>query len=233
MNMINKFAVVLFAGLLTLLPGQALAGPATEQFKESVEKVIKILEDPALRSEAKTKERRVAIRRAASDLFDFSESAKRSLAHHWQSRSGKERDEFIKLFGDVLERTYFSKIEQFGGDKIAYLGESIDGDQATLRTKITTKGGTDLLVDYRMLLRGTRWLVYDVSFDGVSLIANYRTQFNKIIQTSSYQELVKKMKTKQDEYGVQKAADIVSEGKHDSVLAAATILAVLGGRMKN
>ena len=229
----SMFRAVTVAGLLVLLGAPVSAGPVIDQFKESVDRVVKVLEDPAMRLEAKAKERRAAIRRITSDLFDFTESAKRSLARHWQQRTGEEREEFTRLFGDLLERTYFSKVEQFGGDKISYLGESIDGDQATLRTKITTKGGTDLLVDYRLLLRGARWLVYDISFDGVSLIANYRTQFNKIIQASSYQELVKKMKTKQDEYGIQKAADIVSEGKHDSVMAAATILAVLGGRAKN
>lgn len=232
--MINLlFRAVVVAGLLAFLGASVSAGPLTDQFKESVDRVMKILEDPAMRPEAKARERRVAIRKVTSDLFDFTESAKRSLARHWQQRSGEEREEFTRLFGDLMERTYFSKIEQYGGEKITYLGESIDGDQGTLRTKITTKGGADLLVDYRMLLRGARWLVYDVSFDGVSLIANYRTQFSKIIQASSYQELVKKMKTKQDEPSIQKAADLVSEGKHDSVLAAATILGVLGGWGKN
>ena len=80
------------------------------------------------------------------------------------------------------------------------MGETIDGDQATVRTRLTTKEGTDISVDYRMLKRGDKWLVYDVIIEGVSLVANYRAQFNKIILTSSYQELVKKMRTKQEEF---------------------------------
>jgi len=112
----------------------------------------------------------------------------------------EEREEFIKLFGDLLERSYISKIELYGGEKISYVGESVDGDVATVRSKILAKQGTEVPVDYRMLRRGDRWMVYDVIIEGVSLISNYRTQFNKIIQTSSYQELVKKMKTKQDEF---------------------------------
>jgi phospholipid transport system substrate-binding protein len=76
---------------------------------------------------------------------------------------------------------------------------SIEGDQAKVHTKLTTKGGSDIPIEYRMHRKGDRWLVYDVIIEGVSLVANYRTQFNKIIQTSSYQELVRKMKTKQEE----------------------------------
>ncbi len=186
--------------LLVLLVGQAWAGAPTEQLKSSIDRAVQILEDPAMKANAKTKERRAAIRKVANDIFDFAETAKRSLARHWQNRTDREREEFIKLFGDLLERSYISKIDLYGGEKINYLGDSVDGDVATVRTKIITKQGTEVPVDYRMLRRGDRWLVYDVSIEGESLISNYRTQFNKIIQTSSYQELVKKMKAKQDEF---------------------------------
>ncbi len=84
--------------------------------------------------------------------------------------------------------------------RISYLGETLDGDQAMVHTKLVTKGGSEIPVDYRMLRRGDRWLVYDVVIEGISLIANYRAQFNKIITTASYQELVRRMKTKQDEF---------------------------------
>lgn len=76
------------------------------------------------------------------------------------------------------------------------LADSIDGDLATVRTRIVTQQGTEVPVDYRMLRRGDRWVVYDVSIEGVSLVANYRAQFNRIIQTSSYQALVDKLKAK-------------------------------------
>ena len=116
-----------------------------------------------------------------------------------------EREEFVQLFADLLERSYISKIELYGGEKVDYVGETIDGDQATIKTKITTKQGTEIPIDYRMLKRGDKWLVYDVIIEGVSLVANYRAQFNKIIVTSSYAELVKKMRDKQEEfYGAEK-----------------------------
>src|SRR4030095_12706142 len=103
-------------------------------------------------------------------------------------------------FADLLERSYISKIELYGGEKIVYANERIDGDVATVGTKIITKNGADVPVDYRMAERGARWLVYDVNIEGVSLVSNYRTQFNKIIQTNGYNSLVERMKVKQNEF---------------------------------
>lgn len=200
--MIRDRSIGLFlAGVLFLfLARDAWAGPPTEQLKTHIDQVIKILEDPALKADGKVRERRAAVRKVANDTFDFAETAKRSLARHWQGRTDKEREEFVQLFADLLERSYISKIELYGGEKIQYSSERLDGDYATVSTKIVTKQGQEVPVDYRMLRRGDRWLVYDVSIEGVSLISNYRTQFNKIIQTSSYGELVKKMRTKQEEF---------------------------------
>jgi phospholipid transport system substrate-binding protein len=174
------------------------AGAPMDQLREQIDRVLKVLDDPTLKKNG-TNGRRGAIRKIADDIFDFQETAKRSLGRHWLTRTPAERDEFVKLFADLLERSYISKIELYGGEKITYVGDQLDGDQAVVRTRIITKGGAEVPVEYRMLKKGDRWLVYDVGIEGVSLVANYRTQFNKIIQTSSYAELVKKMKVKQDE----------------------------------
>lgn len=186
--------------VLLLAPAEVWAGQPTDQLRTQIDRVVRVLEDPELKTESKVKARRAAVRKIANDIFDFSETAKRSLARHWPPRTPAEREEFIALFADLLERSYISKIEVYGGEKIGYLGETIEGDLATVRTKIVTKQQTDIPIDYRMLRRGEKWLVYDIIIEGVSLIANYRTQFNKIITTSSYQELVKKMRTKQEEF---------------------------------
>lgn len=178
----------------------AVAGAPTEQLRASIERVVKILEDPELRKESRQAERRRAVRRVAEEIFDFAETAKRSLGRHWLARSPAEREEFVRLFADLLERAYISKIEVYNGERISYVGESVEGDLATVRTRIATRQGAEVPVDYRMLLRGDRWLVYDVIIEGVSLVANYRTQFNKIITTSSYQELVRRMRSKQEEF---------------------------------
>ncbi|PYN96718.1 MAG: organic solvent tolerance ABC transporter substrate-binding protein [Candidatus Rokuibacteriota bacterium] len=178
----------------------ARAGQATDQLKVQIDRVVKMIDDPELKKENRALDRRKSVRKIAEDIFDFGETAKRSLGRHWSSRSPAEREEFTGLFADLLERSYISKIELFNGERIQFVGDSADGDQTIVRTKIVTKQGTEVPVDYRMLKKGDRWLVYDVIIEGVSLVANYRTQFNKIIQTSSYQELVKKMKTKQEEF---------------------------------
>jgi phospholipid transport system substrate-binding protein len=189
-------ALVLGVGVASLV----WAGPPTDQLRTQIDRVIKVLEDPELKKDGRQRDRRGAVRQIANEIFDFSETARRSLARHWAGRSQAERDEFVQLFSDLLERSYISKIELYGGEKITYAGDTIEGESALVRTKILTKQGTEIPIEYRMLRRGDKWLVYDVVIEGVSLIANYRTQFNKIITTSSFQELVKKMKTKQEEF---------------------------------
>jgi phospholipid transport system substrate-binding protein len=191
----------LVVGAALLAAGTASAGPPTEQLRGAIDRVLKTVEDPTLKAENKTTDRRQAVRKIANEIFDWGETAKRSLGRHWQARTEPEREEFVRLFGDLLERAYISKIELYGGEKITYTGESIDDGFAVVKTKIVTpKQGTEVPVDYRLLRKGERWLVYDVVIEGISLVSNYRTQFNKIIQSSSYQELVKKMKTKQEEF---------------------------------
>ena len=199
MNWFHVKAALLAVGLAVTAVGPASAGVPTDQLRSAVDRVLKTLDDPSLKGEAKVADRRVAVRKIANEIFDFGEIAKRSMARHWQPLSEAQRSEFVGLFADLLERSYISKIETYGGEKIQYTAERVDGDYATVSTRIITKNGTEVPVDYRMIKRGDRWLVYDVSIEGVSLVSNYRTQFNKIIQTSSYNELVSKLKNKQDE----------------------------------
>jgi phospholipid transport system substrate-binding protein len=195
----GKWSLAL-AGLLALsFASPAWAGNPTDQLKGAIDRVVKTLEEPAYKGEGKGMERRRAVRKIADDIFDFTEISRRALARHWQTLSEKQREEFVGLFADLLERSYISKIELYGGEKIIYGNERVDGDLATVATRIITKNGTEVPVEYRMHKKGDRWLVYDVNIEGVSLVSNYRTQFNKIIQTASYNDLVQKLKTKQDE----------------------------------
>jgi len=200
MNWLRMGAMVLSGALVVgVSSAPAAAGVPTDQLKGAVERVLKTLDDPTLKGEARLGERRVAVRKIANEIFDFSEIAKRSMARHWQPLSEAQKNEFVGLFADLLERSYISKIETYGGEKIQYTAERADGDFATVSTRIITKNGTEVPVDYRMIKRADRWLVYDVSIEGVSLVSNYRTQFNKIIQTTSYNELISKLRNKQDE----------------------------------
>ncbi len=179
------------------LQPRAWAGQPADQLFAHIDEVLRILDDAELRKPAKSQEQRQAIRRIANDIFDFEEISRRSLGRHWQARTATERDEFVQLFGDLLERAYFGRIESYSGEKVAFLGDAIDGDLATVRTKIVTKQGSEIPVDYRMLRRGDRWRAYDVVIEGVSLVANYRAQFDKIIQRTSYQQLVKQVRERQ------------------------------------
>jgi phospholipid transport system substrate-binding protein len=174
----------------------AMAGAPTDQLRPAVEQVIRTLEDPALKGPGRGEERRRALRAVADEIFDWTEMSRRALGRHWQDRSPAEQQEFIGLFRALIERVYGDRIDQYGGEKVRFAGDSVDGDQATVRTKVVTKSGQETAVDYRLLRSGDRWRVYDVAVEGVSLVANYRTQFNEVIRTSSYEELVKKLKSR-------------------------------------
>ncbi len=201
---VRATALVIVAMLAVAMAAgrDAWAGAPTEQLRTQIERAIKVLEDPELAKESRMSERRAAIRRIANEIFDFTETTRRSLGPHWQARTPQEREEITRLFADLLERTYIGKIEMYSGEKIQFIGDSVDGDQANVRTRLVTRQGTEVPVDYRMHRVGDRWLSYDVVIEGVSLVANYRAQFNKIIQTSGYASLVKKLVAKEQE-GVQ------------------------------
>ncbi len=174
----------------------AEAGPATEQLRPEIDRVLAVLEDPALRGEARAQERREAIRASTDGVFDWTEMAKRSLGRHWNARTPAEQQEFVGLFRDLLERAYIAKIEKYGGEKLLYAGEANESDQAVVRTRVQTKPGQEVAIDYRMSRQGDRWMVYDVLVENISLIGNYRTQFDGIIKASSFEELVKKIRTR-------------------------------------
>ena len=188
-------AALAVVAALTLLAGPAWAGP-TEQLREYTDQVIKVLDDPALARG----DRRAAIRKIAHEAFDVNETARRVLARHWQARTPAERDEFTQLFADLLERTYIARLDEYGGERIRYVGESIDGELATVRARIVTRAGVEVPVESRMVRRGERWLIYDVLIENVSLVSNYRSQFDRIVRSSSYEELVRRLKQKRDEF---------------------------------
>ena len=189
MNTLRALTLTAIFALVTA--GTAVAGEPTDQVRRSVDEVLKIVQ-----SQPDGPARRTAVRQAANRLFDFEETAKRALGPHWQQRTPAEHEEFVRLFSDLLEAAYVGKIDLYQGEKITYVGETVDGDQATVKTRIVTKQGNEVPVDYRLSREKDRWRVYDVIIEGVSLVADYRTQFNKIIQTSSYDDLVKRMRAK-------------------------------------
>jgi phospholipid transport system substrate-binding protein len=130
------------------------------------------------------------------ERFDWGEMAQRALARHWNQRTPEEKKEFTRLFGDLLEKTYLTKVEGYSGEKVQYEGESVDGNYAVVKIKIVTEKNVDIPIEYRLKKEAADWFVYDISIEGVSLVNNYRSQFNTIISQSSYGNLVKKLKEK-------------------------------------
>jgi len=192
----HALVIVSFLALGLTVAREAVAGQPSEQLRSRIDRVIGILEDPALK--ARPEARRTALRGAASEIFDFTEITRRSLGRHWQAASPAEREELARLLTALLERAYLGRIEQYSGERIVVAGEAVDGELATVRTKLVGKSGLEIPVDYRLYRAGDRWLAYDVAVEGVSLVANYRAQFNKIIQTSSAQALVLRLRAKQE-----------------------------------
>ena len=174
----------------------ALAGEPTQQIKQTTDKILAVLSDPALKPTAKSEERKKLIGKAVDERFDWEEMSRRSLARHWAQRTPEEKKEFIPLFRSLLEQTYLDKVQGYSGEKVSYEGDSVDGDYGLVKVKILTTTNKEIPVEYRLLKRGNNWLVYDISIEGISLINNYRSQFNSIITNSSYKELVQKLKAK-------------------------------------
>lgn len=186
---------LLVATLLLALAAGAFAGPPAEQLKPEIDRVLRVLEDPRLKGAGRTKERREALRAIAGPLFAWTDMAQRALGRHWQGRTETEREEFLRVFRELLERSYMATIERYSGEQIVYAGDWVQGDQATVRTKLVTHQDRTVAIDYRMSRKGNRWLIADVLVEGVSLVSNFRSQFDEILQTSSYQHLLQRMRS--------------------------------------
>jgi phospholipid transport system substrate-binding protein len=178
--------------VVSTVPG---AGPR-DVVQAAVTRVITVLSDaeppPGLRVQGDRG--RAELRRVAGTLFDFDEMARRTLTRHWSERTRAEQTEFVRLFADVLERAYLPHIEEYAGESIVYVAESIDGPYATVRSKVIGRRRTETALDYRLHLRDGRWRVYDILIDHVSFVATYRAEFNRIIQLTSYDALVETLR---------------------------------------
>lgn len=183
---------------VSLAASFATDGPAT-QVKATVDKVLDILKDPALKGPEAEAKRTKQLKDVIFARFDFSEMAKRCLGVHWRQRTAKERNEFVSVFSDLLELSYRRKIERYTDEEIIYTKEEVNGKFGVVNTEILTKReNVEIPIDYKVIRHNGEWKVYDVVIDGISLVSNYRSQFNRIIQRSSYADLVKKMRVKQE-----------------------------------
>ena len=195
------------AALWLALPASVLAGEATDRVRGELNRITAIVRDPTLQGAAKEDERKARVKELIWQWFDVKEMARRSLAGHWAKRSEEERKDFAELFGDLFVESYTRLvIDHLGDQRVIYLPESVDGGVATVQTKFLSKRDEPSFVDFALFRRDGIWAAYDVVIDDVSIVKTYRTQFNKIIQTQSYEALVKKMRLKQESEGLGTAA---------------------------
>jgi len=172
------------------------AGVATDQIKSTVDKAIIVLKDPRLKPSAKTKERRDQLKQILFARFDFTEMARRALGANWRRRTPQEQEEFVRLFTDILERAYADIIEGYTDEKIIYFNERVDGTYADVGSKILTSKGEEYSIYYKAHLVSNEWKVYDVVAENISLVNNFRSQFNRVIANSSYEELIRRLRDK-------------------------------------
>jgi len=174
------------------------AGTATEAIKSTIKQMFWILNDEELKASGRAEERRQQLEKVIGNRIAYDEMAKRSLGSQWTQLDDEERQEFVRLYAQLLRDTYSSRFDHYSDEKVEFLRETIQGDYAEVRTRLTSRK-VSLDVDYRMLQRAGDWRVYDIVVDDISLVRSYREQFSKIIRTSSYGELVAKLRQKTGE----------------------------------
>ncbi|MGP0628341.1 MlaC/ttg2D family ABC transporter substrate-binding protein [Nitrospina sp. 32_T5] len=182
-------------GALTLVltltfVSSAWASAVTDGLKSTIDRVINVVTDDKYKNDPQA--RRAKLRGIINPKFDYIEMGKRSLARNWRDLSPQERKDFIDLFGQLLENSYAKKIESYQNEEILYVDEVIKGKYAMVKTEIKRKNDV-IGVDYKLIQNGSDWQVYDFIVEGVSLIRNYRSQFNKIIKKDSFPVLMNKL----------------------------------------
>lgn len=170
-------------------------GP-TAQIKGTVDRTIRILSDPNLKGDGKNNLRHQLAREAILPRFDFNEMAKRSLGSHWRRLTAEEQRKFVSVFSQFLEKIYITRIDAFNGEKFIYTGEQVDQDYARVDSKVQIATGKEYSIRYKLHLVANDWKIYDVVVENISIVNNYRAQFSRIIDQSSYEQLVYRMEQK-------------------------------------
>lgn len=183
--------------VLTLLVGLALALPVSaastpkEDISKTVDQVLAVLRDPQIKGEA----RRQKISPLVRARFDFTIMSQYTLGKNWRSATPQERQEFVRLFSDLLEETYIGRVDAYSNESVVYDDEKIDGERAEVKTHVHS-GNVDIPIDYRLVRKDGEWFVYDVLIEDVSLIKNYRSSYGEIIRKEGFAKLLERMDEK-------------------------------------
>ncbi len=198
-RLLAKTVTLILILILALAGSSAGSSEPMPIVKEVIEQALDVLKNPAYEGPAKKETRRQKVKQIVDRHFDYREMAKRSLGQAWSGLSNAQRDEFVRLFAELLEASYSDKIDKYAKSvKVDYTGESKDDGYAEVRT-VVVRPNDRIPLNYRLYQADDDWKVYDVVIEGVSLISNYRSQFSRVIHESSYAELVRRLRTKVDE----------------------------------
>ncbi len=199
-----RYLKIVFVPVIVLLwqivgPAELRAGAPTDQVRQTADQVLTLLQDPRFKGGDKESRRRERLRQIIGNRFDFDEMAKRSLGANWRRVSGEEQKRFVQLFTDLLEKSYADQIESYDGEKIVYGREKVTQNLAEVDSKIITRKGQEIALNYKLRSAGGDWKVYDVVIENISLVNNYRSQFNRILAKSTFNDLLKKLEAKSPE----------------------------------
>jgi len=183
---------------LALIPAFLWAGEPGDIVMKTIDGGLAVLKDPSLSGKEKLEERKQKLWEKLSPIFNFREMSKRTLGKYWKERSDEEKEEFVELFTSILKDTYIGKTDTYSGEKIVYLRERQVDIRCKVQTKFITKAGKEISVNFNLLNNHGKWKVYDIIIEGVSLVNNYRSQFNNILMKSSYEDLIERIKKKKE-----------------------------------
>jgi phospholipid transport system substrate-binding protein len=186
--------LLVFFFLFFTVPSFVMAGEPTDRIKVASDKLIAIVFDNSLKTPEMKDKRDQMVTEIVDGLFNWEEFSRRALARNWNKQTDSEKKYFIFLFKQLIQRTYMAKAGQYSGGKVVFLDEKIEGDYGNVSTQILTSAGTQIPVEYRVMKKDGVWWVYDVNIEGVSLVNNYRSQFNNILIKSSFEDLLNRLK---------------------------------------
>jgi phospholipid transport system substrate-binding protein len=192
-------SAALIGALLLTLPVSSQAGSAAEDINLQAERILAVLADPQLKVAGQERARRQAVRRVAEDAIDFNETGRRTLGAHWDARSEAERQTFVSLFTDLLDRAFLRHVDRWDGERLVVAGDTVEGDRAIVHTRVLLRDGSQVPVDLAVVRNSAdRWRVWDVRAMGASLVSSYRAQFSRMLQVSPYDEMLAKLRAKVD-----------------------------------
>jgi len=199
MARIAALALVVAFSFALLGAPLAFAGEPAEQLASQIDRVLAVLGDPAFKGDERVTPRRQAVRRVTDELIDWNEMGRRTLGTHWQTLAEGDRGAFVTLFSELLNRAYLRNLDRYDGEKIVVTGDSLEGDRAVVQARVVGRDGhSGMPLDFAMVRDGERWRVWDIRMQGTSMVGGYRAQFARLLQTESYDTVIRRLRERVD-----------------------------------